>query len=53
MGCFLGLMHHMRSLAAVNTLAAGGAEVIYGKELSLTAGTLLPQLDSTLTGHGQ
>ncbi len=53
MGCFLGLMHYMRSLAAVNALSTRDAEIVCGEEFSLTAGTLLPQLDSTLARHGQ
>jgi hypothetical protein len=51
-GSFLRLVYGMCSLATVQTLAASGAEVIFGEEFSLARRTLSPELSSVLAVQG-
>ena len=51
-GSLLRLVNGMGSLAAVQALAASGAEVIFGEEFSLAGRTFSPELSRVLAVHG-
>jgi hypothetical protein len=52
MGRFLRLMNLMGSLATIQTLTAGCAEVILREEFPLAGGTFSPELSSVLAVQG-
>jgi len=51
-GSLLRLVNGMGSLAAVQALAATGAEMIFGEEFSLAGRALFPELSRVLAVHG-
>ena len=46
------MVNGVGSLAAVQALAATGAEMIFGEEFSLAGRTLFPELSRVLAVHG-
>ena len=52
MGGLLRLVNGVGSLAAVQALAATGAEVIFGEEFSLAGRAFFPELSRVLAVHG-